>query len=59
MAAKDLLRVCENGLKFLNSMTAGIGLESEKQNKQAFKKMLRQVITKAKKGKPWNMKSLK
>ena len=35
-----LLGACEGGLKFLASMSSGIGLESERQNKQAFRKML-------------------
>lgn len=46
-AAPDLLAACEDGLKFLDSITSGIGLESEKQNKAAFRRILKQAITKA------------
>ena len=38
-----LLELAENGLKSLNSMTSGIGLESERQNKAAFRKMLQEA----------------
>jgi hypothetical protein len=44
---KALLEACKDGLKFLDSMTSGIGLTSEKQNKTAFKRIIEKAIAQA------------
>ena len=40
----DLLAACEDGIKYLDANTSGIGLESEKQNTAAFRRILEAAI---------------
>ena len=47
-AAPDLQDACETAIKFLDSMTSGIGLTSEKENKQVFRTIVEQALAKAK-----------